>query len=315
MLVLRNNKKHQSGVALVTVILLIALMTAIVSRLSLLNGIWLKQVENTSALVQAGQATRAAQIWISDILEKDKNNFDGQTDDWAQPVIPVPIAWGEMFGWIEDMQSRFNVNNLVDENGKAVPMEVVRFEYLLGILELDPAISGAIVDWIDPDGTVTGSYGAEDLYYMGLDTPYLAANRPVIDERELLQVRGMDQATWNTLGPYITALPENTKVNINTAKPEVIAAAIYNPETKNDLIQDAKRWADSVVSKPFASLEEVNAELSENSGINLDSLDVSSSYFKANTQMLFGNVEHRMSTLYQRNSGRAQILQQNRTLF
>ena len=95
----------------------------------------------------------------------------------------------------------------------------------------------------------------------------------------------------------------------------MIAAAIYNPESKNDFSQDAKRWADSVVLKPFASLEDVNAELSENSGINLDSIDVSSSYFKANTQMMFGDVEHRMSTLYQRNSGRAQIIQQSRTLF
>ena len=315
MLVPRNNNKRQGGVALITVILLVALMTAIVSRLSLLNGIWMRQVENSNAMVQASQATRAAQFWISDILEKDDNNFDGQTDDWARPVIPVPIAWGEMFGWIEDMQSRFNVNNLVDENGKVVLVEVARFEYLLETLGLDSAISGAIVDWIDPDGTVTGSYGAEDLYYMGLDTPYLAANRAIVDERELLQVRGVDLDTWNTLGPYITALPENTKVNINTAKPEVIAAAIYNPESKNDFSQDAKRWADSVVLKPFASLEEVNAELSENSGINLDSIDVSSSYFKANTQMMFGDVEHRMSTLYQRNSGRAQIIKQSRTLF
>lgn len=315
MLVPRNNSKRQGGVALITVILLVALMTAIVSRLSLLSGIWMRQVENSSAMVQAGQATRAAQLWISDILENDKNNFDGQTDVWAQPVIPAPIAWGEMFGWIEDMQSRFNVNNLVDKNGKVVFAEVIRFEYLLETLGLDSAISGAVVDWIDPDGTVTGSNGAEDLYYMGLDSPYLAANRPLIDERELLQVRGMDQLTWNTLGLYITALPEKTKVNINTAKPEVIAAAIYNPETNNDYMQDAKRWADSVVLKPFASLEEVNAELAEYDGINLDSLDVSSSYFKANTQMLFGSVEHRMSTLYQRDSGRAQIIQQTRTLF
>ncbi len=315
MLDIRTNCKRQSGVALVSVILIVALMTVIVSRLSLMNGLWLMQVENSAAMVQARQATRAAQVWVSDILEKDNNSFDGQTDDWAQPVIPVPVAWGEMFGWIEDMQARFNINNLVDENGKLVPMEFARFQYLLKSLELDPVIAEAIVDWIDPDGVNTGAHGAEDLYYMGLDRPYLAANRPIIDLREVLQVKGIDQTVWNRLEPFITALPEHTKVNINTAKPEVIAAVVYNPETQKDFIKEAQRLSELVITEPFASMQELNEALAESQELSVESLEVNSHYFRAHTQMMFGNVEQRMSTLYSRNAGRARMIDQNRTLF
>jgi general secretion pathway protein K len=315
MLVIRINHQRQQGVALVTVILIVALMTTIVSRLSLMNSIWLRQVDNSAALVQAGQATRAAQTWISDILKNDDNTFDAQTDDWAQPVIPVPIAWGEMFGWIEDMQSRFNVNNLINENGNIAPIEVVRFRYLLVNLELDPAIADAVVDWIDTDGIVTGSDGAEDLYYMGMERPYLAANRPIIDEREMLQIKGIDQTAWNRLEPYICALPERTKVNINTAKPEVVAAVFYNPDTKQEFIQQARSLSEQVMTEPFASAGELNAALSETPGLNIDSLVINSGYFRAHTQMMFGNVEQRMTTLYQRNSGGVRIIDHSRTLF
>ncbi len=311
----RVKYRNQSGIALVTVILIVALMTIIVSRLSLMNSLWLMQAQNSAAMVQARQATRAAQVWVSDILEQDKNSFDGQTDDWAQPVIPVPIAWGEMFGWIEDMQARFNINNLVDEGGKPVPIEYARFQYLLTSLELDPAIAEAIIDWIDADGVTTGTKGAEDLYYMSLQRPYLAANRPIIDTRELLQIRGIDQAAWNRLEPFITALPEYTRININTAKPEVIAAVIFDPQTQNDFIQDALRISESVMSEPLATMEALNEAFSGNQNINLDTLEIGSRYFRAHTQMMFGNVEQRMSTLYLRNAGQARIIDQNRALF
>jgi general secretion pathway protein K len=194
-------------------------------------------------------------------------------------------------------------------------MEFARFQYLLKSLELDPVIAEAIVDWIDPDGVNTGAHGAEDLYYMGLDRPYLAANRPIIDLREVLQVKGIDQTVWNRLEPFITALPEHTKVNINTAKPEVIAAVVYNPETQKDFIKEAQRLSELVITEPFASMQELNEALAESQELSVESLEVSSHYFRAHTQMMFGNVEQRMSTLYSRNAGRARMIDQNRTLF
>ena len=299
-----------------TVMLIIALLTAIVSRMSLLNQIWLRQVDNSSALVQAAQATRAAQIWVASILEADKNDFDGRSDDWAQPVIPMPIAWGEMYGVIEDMQSRFNLNNLLDKEGKLNETAYQQLGQLLELLELDPAIADALVDWIDADSFTTGRQGAEDIYYLGQPRPYMAANRPFMDEAELRLVRGVDFNTWKRLQPYISTLPEQTTVNINTASAELIAAMLYEQEAPANLRVEAERWVEDAMVNPYPKLEVFAEQLSKSLNLKLpEGLSVSSSYFRAHTQMTFGSVEHRMSTLYQRKGGRANILQQTRTLF
>ncbi|MGK0298934.1 MAG: general secretion pathway protein K [Gammaproteobacteria bacterium] len=307
---------HQTGVALITVLLIVAMLTAIVTRLSLLNEIWIQQVENSGALAQAAQATRAAQIWVGSILEEDKNNFDASTDDWAQPMIPIPIAWGVMFGWIEDMQSRINLNNLVDDKGKINPLALEQFENLLQQLELDPGIAQAVADWIDADGNPSGYQGAEDLYYLNLERPYFAANRPFIDEQELLLVKGIDQSVWNRLRPFITVLPEFTTVNVNTASPEVLAAMLYNRETPRVLTNETQKWVDQAQVTPYESIEDFTSQIPVGLDIkNVEGLDVTTAYFKAHTQMSFDNVEHKMVTLYHRLGGDAIILHQSRTFF
>ncbi|MGY8815099.1 MAG: type II secretion system minor pseudopilin GspK [Gammaproteobacteria bacterium] len=307
---------HQTGVALITVLLIVAMLTAIVTRLSLLNEIWIQQVENSGALAQAAQATRAAQIWAGSILEEDKNNFDASTDDWAQPMIPIPIAWGVMFGWIEDMQSRINLNNLVDDKGKINPLALEQFENLLQQLELDPGIAQAVADWIDADGNSSGYQGAEDLYYLNLERPYFAANRPFIDEQELLLVKGIDQSVWNRLRPFITVLPEFTTVNVNTASPEVLAAMLYNRETPRVLTNETQKWVDQAQVTPYESIEDFTRQIPAGLDIkNVEGLDVTTAYFKAHTQMSFDNVEHKMVTLYHRLRGDAIILHQSRTFF
>jgi general secretion pathway protein K len=311
-----KSSTSQSGVALVTVILIIALLTAIVSRLSLVNQIWIRQVDNNNALVQASQATRAAQIWVSSILEDDTNGYDALTENWAQPIIPIPIAWGEMFGRVEDMQSRFNVNNLIDDSGKTNIKALEQFKQLLLALELDPGIEEAIIDWIDTDSIPYGTKGAEDVYYLIQENPYLAANRPFVDEQELRLVRGIDMAAWNKLEPFITTLPGFTPVNVNTASAEVLAAMLYNPDSPSNLKNEVASLVEDIQTNPFSNFEDFSTMVNERLNINtFEGLTVSSEYFKAYTDMTFGNVEQRMITLYQRKSGRASILQQSRTLF
>jgi general secretion pathway protein K len=308
---------RQSGVALITILLIVALLTAIVSRVSLSTEVWLRQVQNSNALAQARQATQAAQIWVMSILDDDNPDYDGKTDDWAQPIVPIPIAWGEVYGWIEDMQGGFNLNNLVDNEGKLNGVAMLQFETLLKSLDLDPGIAQSVADWIDPDSEMSGSAGAEDIYYLSLNSPYLAGNRPIQDINELRLVRGLDQEAWNTLRPHVTALPERTTVNINTTSAEVLAAVVYDPDKQQgNLLGEARRWLADVESQPFSSLEDFTAMLGDNiNSQGLSSIGISSSFFKAHTQISFGNVEYRMLTLYHREAGRSRILQHSRELF
>ena len=57
-------RTDERGVALVTVLLVVAVLTAIVSRLTLSNEIWIRQVQGGAAMAQARQVARAAEEWV-----------------------------------------------------------------------------------------------------------------------------------------------------------------------------------------------------------------------------------------------------------
>lgn len=306
---------HERGVALVTILLIVALLTVIVSRVGLSGQIWVRQVDNGNALVQADLATRAAQAWIPSILMQDDNAQDGLTDIWAQPLPPLPFGHGLLFGRIDDMQARFNLNNLVDAEGNIDAGAMLRFERLLQILELHPGIAQAVADWIDVDGSPAGVWGAEDVYYLGLETPYLSANRQFEDTAELRLVRGIDTAAWQKLQAHVSALPGFVPVNVNTAGVEVLAATIVEWGSGPEAMMQAQKWVAQAGTQPVADIRNfVERMFAEGEQPDGDSLSVVSSYFGAYTQLNFGQVEYRMSGLYRRDAGHAVLLRHNREI-
>ncbi len=80
----------------------------------------------------------------------------------------------------------------------------------------------AIVDWIDRDQQPTLPYGAEDEYYLGLEPAYRSANQLFSSVTELRLIRGIGEATYERLSPFVSALPRRTTLNVNTAKPEIL---------------------------------------------------------------------------------------------
>lgn len=306
----------QNGVALITILLIVTLLTIIVSKVGLSNQIWVRQVENASAYAQADLATRAAQSWIADILEEDKNNYDAATDVWAQPFPPVPAGWGILMGRIEDMQSRFNLNNLVDAEGKQDGLATQQFERLLQLLDLNPGIAQAVVDWIDPDGSPAGPWGAEDVYYLSLQNSYLAANRPFADPAELRLIRGVDMAAWRKLEPFVSALPGTVTLNVNTASAEVLAAAVTEWDIAGEALTLAQKWVGQASQEPVDDIKIFSEQVFADSPASaLPGLGVESGYFVAHTQLNFNNVEYRTASLYRRDQGKTSLLRHKRELF
>jgi general secretion pathway protein K len=110
----------------------------------------------------------------------------------------------------------------VDRTLGAQELAVTRFRLLLRALDADADIVQALLDWIDPDTETRYPNGAEDDYYMRLDPPYRAANRPLASVRELLLVRGVTPELLERLAARATALPVRTDINVNTASREVL---------------------------------------------------------------------------------------------
>jgi general secretion pathway protein K len=285
----------QRGVAVVMAVLVVALATSAATYILWQQSLWVRQVENLTARAQADAIARAAASWAATILAEDDPAIDHLGENWARRMPPFPAEQAQVAGAMLDEQAKFNVNNLAREGG-AAPHDFVAFQRLLGGLGLPAELAEAVVDWLDPDGEVMQPNGAEDPYYLALDPPYRTAGRRVVDLAELARVKGFDAAILARLAPFVTALPEETPVNVNTAPVQVLQALV--PGLSAD---EMARVVDQRKTKPFQSREDFLRALSRPpSGSVGTQIDVKSRYFSAEATVRLGRVVVGYRALLQR---------------
>jgi general secretion pathway protein K len=228
--------KRQNGVALITAMLVMALITTLTFSLEWDNSMDLRRTYVSMYRDEAIQAAFGAESWVLTILRQDaqESSTDHLGEIWASelPVLPLggpgDSIQGEIYGDIEDLQGRFNINNLVDANGEVDQPSLEQFRRLLLALGLDPRFAGITADWIDADQDPSFPDGAEDSTYTGIVPPYRTANQIISSTSELAAIEGMDKAMLDILTPHIVALPGRTAINVNTATGPVLQSLDAN---------------------------------------------------------------------------------------
>ncbi len=212
-------KHTQRGVALITVLLIVAMATTVAAFMAQQQGFWQREFENGRDRAQARRIAQAGVDWARAVLADDavNNQFDHPREMWAMKLPPIPVEDGEVQGLIVDQQGLFNLNNLV-QNGMVNPADLARLQRLLSALGLPPELAYALADWMDADSQPMATGGAEDGYYLNLPKPYRAANRPLVELSELLWVQGFDAQIIKRLSGFVTVLPERTQINVNFAR-------------------------------------------------------------------------------------------------
>lgn len=221
----------QRGAALITAILVVALATAIAASLTWDLFLDQRRAFGRITVDQGLMYSLGAEAWAKQILKDDAedNQVDHPGEAWAIQIAPLPIEGGQIQGRIEDLNGRFNLNNLVDAVGASDPAAIEGFRRLLLALELDVRLADRMADWIDRDLEPNFPDGAEDSVYLGRQPPFRTANRPITSVSEMLLVYPeLGQAGYARLRPYVAALPRGTFININTARPEVLLTAAEN---------------------------------------------------------------------------------------
>jgi general secretion pathway protein K len=245
-------RHREKGLALITAMLVVAIVATIAAYLSLGQQIWLRQVQNLFDRSQADSMRHAALDFIGVLLDVDaKANKTDHENDWAG-LPPFPFEGGTLVAAVSDAQALFNLNNLVRGGDNFSQPDIEMFKRLLQSLQLNPALAEAVVDWIDASSQTRPGGGAEDIEYLASSKPYRAANQPLTSVDELRLVMGFDAKTVETLRPYVVALPAATMININTAKPEVIAALFpgMSPATAQLITQAREK-------QPFTEVADV----------------------------------------------------------
>jgi len=168
--------------------------------------------------------------------------------------------------------------------------------------EIQPAaLAAGVRDWIDTDLTPSGPDGVEDLYYQGLQIPYLPPNGPIAHASELRMIRSFDKLTYTKLRPYVCVLPkgEDNKLNVNTItqeRAELLYAALGGKVTQskvNELISarpeagyDLAGFWDKV--GPDSTIKE---DLK-------DRIDITSKYFQMDAKAEINRTRVYMKTLF-----------------
>lgn len=299
--------KHQRGVAIIIVILIVALATSLSVYVLNQQSLWQRQVEAGFDRGQAKRLNLAGLDWARAILAEDgrNNHFDHEGELWAKRLPAMPVEGGEILGFIEDRQGRFNLNNLV-LNGSSAPAYVAQFQRLLSMLGLPGELALNLADWLDSDNIPQPAGGAEDSYYLSLPKPYRCANRPLTEIGELSLVKGFDASIIRQLRPYVSVLPGPTAINVNFAPAEVLAAVIDLPLSEARAIVLQRR------SNPFKSIEEFRLRLPSGSrNMSATDLSVSSQFFWVTGRTQVGNAQITAQALLQRTGTWPRILWQN----
>ncbi|MBL6689654.1 MAG: type II secretion system minor pseudopilin GspK [Pseudomonadales bacterium] len=213
----------QRGIALVTILLIVALGTVMAASMVVEQQ---ASIQATRGFLDRGQALQyalggeelARQVLYED-FEEDEDT-DHLLEPWASDELHYEFEDGEVNLQITDLQSLFNLNLLSQSN----PGQVRSRQRLLNLVNakgLDPAIVDRIKDWIDED-TGAELAGAEDFDYLVFDPPYRTGNALMADPSEIALL-GMEPEWFQYLLPYLTALPdERSSLNINTASPGIL---------------------------------------------------------------------------------------------
>jgi general secretion pathway protein K len=222
-----TRRRSQRGIAVITAILIVAIGTMIAVNLVWQGRLDQRRAEAALAADQGLLYVQGAEAWAADILRQDlvdSPDTDHFSEQWAIELPPLPVDGGTIVGKLEDLQGRFNLNNLIARDGTENQLARKEFERLLALVEIDPALAGAVVDWLDADTDLRFPTGGEDVVYIASDPPYRTANTAITSVSELLAISGMDRESYGRLAPYVAALPQGTKLNVNTASDVVLAS-------------------------------------------------------------------------------------------
>jgi len=285
-------RRAQSGIALVTAVMIVAIAAAIAVQIAFAHQIWFRQMENVADRDATDWLRRGALHWASLALLEDaaQNSTDDLGESWAMGLPTLPVEGGTIRVSIEDAQGRFNLNSVVN------PASLQVLSRLLVVLRLDPLLANAVLDWIDTD-SVASAGGAEDVDYLNLNPPYRAANRPMASVEELRLIRGFDAKTVAALLPYVTVLPVAINdINVNTASPMVLAAL-----TGIDL-PSAQRIAEVRGSTPYKTIDEFKSKLPGGSTPPTAGMVLKTDFFLVTLDTSIGRHERRSEALLQRSA-------------
>ncbi|MCK4227385.1 MULTISPECIES: type II secretion system minor pseudopilin GspK [Enterobacter] len=296
--------QKQKGVALLVVLILLVMMSALAAKISQQFCRNLQKTHYQVSQQQLRWAMQAQEKVVKDRLQADASGESkalSPDGDWHQPLETRGEDY-TVVGQVEDAQDCFNVNNLLavekvaqGKNPPAVP-EKPRREQIVEQLLTQSGLSQTnaeevylqLVDYLDGD-TTTAKEGAETDAWAGVVPARQPANQMMRTIAEITLLPAFPAAAYPKVSKLLCALPDAaSKVDVNTLKPEQAAllAALFPGKLNED---DAVRLIESRPETGWESmetfskaLEQAFPQLKDDLPQVADYLSINSRYFRVN---------------------------------
>ena len=291
----RKPPRQQRGIAILSVLVIAVLVVTLATVVLARQSRAVRQTDNFQSLERAWQYVFMMEQYAGLQLQLDakETQYDALTDRWAYslPTQTLPDESGAVVkfsGKLEDLQGRFNLNNLVsqdgEQRGKLDGAALNQLKPFVTDAGLPAGFTDAIADWLDSNTQPQGINGAERDYYLSGAIPYLAADMPFADPSEIRLLRlempdpALKNQALNRFLATVTALPfKKSTINPNTASKAVLTALRLS-DNQIALILDKRK-----LKQAYKSKAEFNQDMAFTPGkddVLMNSLDVTSQYFR-----------------------------------
>jgi general secretion pathway protein K len=224
----------------ITALLLTTLAVAIVASLFWQQQVQVRSMENQRLQLQTKWILRGALDWSKLVLDTFRGGQHTSLDQpWATPLAETRLDQyiererieGENFdatlsGSVTDACSRYNLRNLAGDNGPDEE-QINVFKRLLRNLQMQETLATRVADYVVatlPPRAVVENPEQPPPTPVPRST---VTGKPIslLQVDDLLAVPGFTPEMVERLRPFVIVLPSGkTKVNVNTALPEVLAA-------------------------------------------------------------------------------------------
>ena len=312
----------QRGVALITVLLVFAVVAVIAAEMLRRSQLNLRSVSNLIDTRQAYYYTLGGEALARKILALDVKNGHGKKDSLDEPWAkakeqpPFEIENGAIKVEINDLQGRFNLNSVVDAQGQpSSGTELQTLKQLFAAVGVDARYADEWRDWVDADQAALPT-GGEDAAY----EHYKTAGAAEADVSALRLLKGMKPEDYDKIAPHVTVLPKGalpvgdepatvTTINVNTADSTVLRALgpIISAHASQIIVRQQQGG--------YASVAELQTALG--AGADVAGLDVTSNYFEVITTVKYLERVQRLRSVLQRDqtSGAITVLSRSRIPF
>ncbi len=261
-----------------------------------------KDLEHTTYVLSHTQAINhlySIESWAKSILLKDDAKIDSLKDDWAQEMPPIPVPDGILSGKLIDLHAKLNINNLID-------------------LDSDPYSPQYRSFFSNCLNTINTSLEQE--YMSDLIFSYVSSQspKPKIFEHhvELKKINTISLADYQTIKPFITALPNLTSININTANKKILSCLnshisldmteqiiTHRNEKPFSTINDFWRYLKTLL--PSLSIEQIKQDFPA------EFINTRSQYFLLEMEITFNNNKLLAHSIFHRKDGKISIMNRN----